>query len=142
MADADVADEVDDSTPIPPPSAPKVISPWEEVKSTEPSPQHGAKVPAAVAADQSSAKIDILLKATGNAPILQNKKWAVEKLRKIASINLFVRKLLKCEPQETLFLYVNQSFAPAPDVDVGTLYECFGSNGKLILHYCLTQAWG
>ncbi len=40
------------------------------------------------------------------------------------------------------FLYVNQSFAPAPDVDVGTLYECFGSDGKLVLHYCRSQAWG
>lgn len=40
------------------------------------------------------------------------------------------------------FIYVNQSFAPSPDQEVGTLYECFGSDGKLVLHYCKSQAWG
>lgn len=40
------------------------------------------------------------------------------------------------------FLYVNQSFAPAPDQLVRNLYQCFGSDGKLVLHYCRTQAWG
>ena len=44
-----------------------------------------------------------------------------------------------CFPQ---FVYVNQSFAPAPDQVVRNLYECFGSDGKLVLHYCRTQAWG
>jgi len=141
MADTGVG-ETGESSTVSPVVASKDDSPVEEIRSTEPSPQHGVQVPSASTADQASAKIDILLKATGNAPILTNKKWTVEKLRKISSINVFVRKLLKCEPQETLFLYVNQSFAPSPDVDVGTLYECFGANGKLILHYCLTQAWG
>nr|KAF6439784.1 autophagy related 12 [Rousettus aegyptiacus] len=41
-----------------------------------------------------------------------------------------------------MFIYVNQSFAPSPDQEVGTLYECFGSDGKLVLHYCKSQAWG
>jgi len=112
-------------------------SPTEESKQAESS----SSIPAG-SSDLSSAKIDILLKAAGNAPILQNKKWSVERLKKVASIITFVRKLLKCDAQSSLYLYVNQSFAPAPDVDIGTLYECFGSNGKLIFHYCTTQAWG
>ncbi|XP_061874302.1 ubiquitin-like protein ATG12 isoform X2 [Colius striatus] len=45
-------------------------------------------------------------------------------------------------PSDNMFIYVNQSFAPSPDQEVGTLYECFGSDGKLVLHYCKTQAWG
>uniref|UniRef100_A0A672LTB6 Ubiquitin-like protein ATG12 n=1 Tax=Sinocyclocheilus grahami TaxID=75366 RepID=A0A672LTB6_SINGR len=40
------------------------------------------------------------------------------------------------------FIYVNQSFAPSPDQEVGVLFECFGSDGKLVLHYCKSQAWG
>ncbi|XP_026813556.1 ubiquitin-like protein ATG12 [Rhopalosiphum maidis] len=87
-------------------------------------------------------KIEILLKATGNAPILKTNKWMVEKEKTVASINDFLRKLLKLEPSDSLFLYVNQAFAPSPDQTMKNLYECYNTNGHLILHYCKTQAWG
>ncbi|XP_069692194.1 autophagy protein 12-like [Periplaneta americana] len=87
-------------------------------------------------------KIDILLKATGNAPIMKKKKWAVDPERKIGWIMEFMKKYLKLERSEHLFLYVNQSFAPAPDHIVRNLYECYGTDGKLVLHYCKSQAWG
>ncbi|KAJ0177487.1 hypothetical protein K1T71_007496 [Dendrolimus kikuchii] len=87
-------------------------------------------------------KIDILLKATGNAPIMKKKKWAVDAEKQIGWIMEFVKKYLKLEPDEKLFLYVNQTFAPSPDQIVRNLYECFGTDGKLVLHYCKSQAWG
>lgn len=87
-------------------------------------------------------KIDILLKATGNAPIMKKKKWSVEPDKTIGWIMEFMKKYLKLERSEQLFLYVNQSFAPAPDRIVKNLYECYGSDGKLVLHYCKSQAWG
>ncbi|CAH0397743.1 unnamed protein product [Chilo suppressalis] len=87
-------------------------------------------------------KIDILLKATGNAPIMKKKKWAVDAEKQIGWIMEFVKKYLKLEPDEKLFLYVNQTFAPSPDQIVKNLYECFGTDGKLVLHYCKSQAWG
>ncbi|KAI5652166.1 ubiquitin-like autophagy protein apg12 domain-containing protein [Phthorimaea operculella] len=87
-------------------------------------------------------KIDILLKATGNAPIMKKKKWAVDAEKPIGWIMEFVKKYLKLEPEEKLFLYVNQTFAPSPDQLVKNLYECFGTDGKLVLHYCKSQAWG
>ncbi|KAJ8037842.1 Ubiquitin-like protein ATG12 [Holothuria leucospilota] len=89
-----------------------------------------------------SDKIDILLKATGDAPILKRKKWSVPGDRKISSIIDFLKKYLKCEPHESLFLYVQQTFAPSPDQDIRNLYECYGSDGKLVLHYCKSEAWG
>ncbi|KAK3908224.1 Ubiquitin-like protein ATG12 [Frankliniella fusca] len=89
-----------------------------------------------------SNKIDILLKATGNAPIMKTKKWAVDKDKKIGWIIDFIKKYLKLEPSESLFLYVNQAFAPAPDQIVRNIYDCYGSDGKLVLHYCKSQAWG
>lgn len=46
--------------------------------------------------------VEILLKATGNAPILKTKKWMVEKEKTVAAINEFLRKLLKLEPSDTL----------------------------------------
>ncbi|KAG6463878.1 hypothetical protein O3G_MSEX014126 [Manduca sexta] len=94
------------------------------------------------AAKTDKVKIDILLKATGNAPIMKKKKWAVDAEKPIGWIMEFVKKYLKLEPDEKLFLYVNQTFAPSPDQIVRNLYECFGTDGKLVLHYCKTQAWG
>ncbi|KAM3960605.1 autophagy-related 12 [Aphomia sociella] len=87
-------------------------------------------------------KIDILLKATGNAPIMKKKKWAVDAEKQIGWIMEFVKKYLRLEPEEKLFLYVNQTFAPSPDQIVKNLYDCFGTDGKLVLHYCKSQAWG
>ncbi|XP_026855076.2 ubiquitin-like protein ATG12 [Electrophorus electricus] len=87
-------------------------------------------------------KIDVLLKAVGDTPIMKTKKWAVERGRTVQSLSQFISRFLKLEPSEQLFIYVNQSFAPSPDQEVGVLFECFGSDGKLVLHYCKSQAWG
>lgn len=87
-------------------------------------------------------KVDILLKPAGDAPILKKKNWAVERSKKLSYVVDFTSKYLKLTPDETLFFYVSQCFAPAPDAELGPLYDCFGSDGKLVLHYCKTQAWG
>ncbi|XP_076183475.1 autophagy-related 12 isoform X2 [Ptiloglossa arizonensis] len=94
------------------------------------------------AASKDKAKIGILLKATGNAPIMKQKKWSVSQDYSIGRISDFVRRYLKLDSNEKLFLYVNQTFAPAPDQVVKNLYDCYGADGKLILHYCKSQAWG
>ncbi|XP_025417201.1 ubiquitin-like protein ATG12 [Sipha flava] len=91
---------------------------------------------------ENKEKIEILLKATGNAPILKTKKWMVEKEKTVAAIIEFLRKLLKMESSETLFLYVNQAFAPQPDQTMKNLFDCYNTDGRLVLHYCKTQAWG
>lgn len=97
----------------------------------------------AVPKDKDKAnKIDVLLKATANAPIMRQKRWCVSQDSTIGKISDFVRRYLKLEPGERLFLYVNQTFAPAPDQTVKNLYDCYGADGKLILHYCKGQAWG
>ncbi|XP_014476174.1 PREDICTED: autophagy protein 12-like isoform X1 [Dinoponera quadriceps] len=88
------------------------------------------------------AKIDILLKATANAPIMKQKKWSVCQENPIGRISDFIKKYLKLDPNERLFLYVNQTFAPSPDQTVKNLYDCYGTDGKLIIHYCKSQAWG
>lgn len=86
--------------------------------------------------------VDILLKPTANAPIMKRKKWAVEADKQIGWIVEFMRKYLKLEAEEQLFLYVNQTFAPSLDQTVKNLYDCYSTEGKLVLHYCKSQAWG
>ena len=72
----------------------------------------------------------------------ESKEVGVEQTRNIQGLIDFIKKFLKLVAFGHLFIYVNQSFAPSPDQEVGTLYECFGSDGKLVLHYCKSQAWG
>ncbi|XP_073513929.1 ubiquitin-like protein ATG12 [Phyllobates terribilis] len=91
---------------------------------------------------ETKRKIDVLLKAVGDTPIMKNKKWTIERTRTVQGLMDFIKKYLKLEASEQMFIYVNQSFSPSPDQEVGILYECFGSDGKLVLHYCKSQAWG
>ncbi|KAG8569668.1 hypothetical protein GDO81_014516 [Engystomops pustulosus] len=91
---------------------------------------------------ETKRKIDVLLKAVGDTPIMKTKKWTIERTRTVQGLMDFIKKYLKLEASEQMFIYVNQSFAPSPDQEVGVLYECFGSDGKLVLHYCKSQAWG
>lgn len=73
---------------------------------------------------------------------MKKKKWAVDADKEIGWIVEFMRKYLKLEAEEQLFLYVNQTFAPSLDQTVKNLYECYSTEGKLVLHYCKSQAWG
>lgn len=58
-----------------------------------------------------SSKIEFLLKAVGNAPILKKKKFALERTKTVHYIIDWLKKYMKLDPKEQLFLYVNQEFA-------------------------------
>jgi len=87
-------------------------------------------------------KINILLKPVGDAPILKQRLWSVDPDKPVSSILLFIKSYLRLEGDQSLFFFVNQAFAPSPDQLIRNLYECFGSDGKLILNYSTTTAWG
>lgn len=40
------------------------------------------------------------------------------------------------------FVYCSSAFAPAPDVRMQELFECFAVGGELVLFYATTDAWG
>lgn len=91
------------------------------------------------------------LVCSGNAPILKNKNYDVEASKPVSAVQQLLRRLLKIEPADSLFIFVNQSFSPSPDHTIGTLHQCFGAGAgdgaaeatyKLTLHYSITQAWG
>jgi len=87
-------------------------------------------------------KIEIRLQAAGDAPIMKQKNYKVDGEKQISWILAFIRKYLKLEPQDNLFVYVNQAFSPSPDQTVTNLAECFGQDNKLVLYYSRSQAWG
>lgn len=46
--------------------------------------------------------VEVLLKAAGDAPIMVKKKWVVDGSKQVAYIIEFIRKYIKCEPQDSL----------------------------------------
>ena len=46
--------------------------------------------------------VDILFKATGNAPIMKKSKWAVEDSKTIAAMVDFIRRYLKTDTQQSI----------------------------------------
>ncbi|XP_013868108.1 ubiquitin-like protein ATG12 [Austrofundulus limnaeus] len=109
---------------------------------TEPQKEEPQQATDSSASNEDKKKIDVLLKAVGDTPIMKTRKWAMDRGRTVQSLSQFISRFLKFDANEQLFIYVNQSFAPSPDQEVGVLFDCFGSDGKLVLHYCKSQAWG
>ena len=46
----------------------------------------------------------MLLKATGDAPIMKKKKWAVDGEKPIGWVAEFIKKYIKLEPSESLVI--------------------------------------
>ncbi|KAF7843588.1 ubiquitin-like protein ATG12 [Senna tora] len=101
-------------------------------------------------------KVVVHLRATGDAPILKQAKFKIPGTDKFAKVIDFLRRQLH---RETLFVYVNSAFSPNPDEAVIDLYnniaslicvclvaflviQNFGIDGKLVVNYACSMAWG
>ncbi|KAI9343414.1 ubiquitin-like protein Atg12 [Zopfochytrium polystomum] len=93
-------------------------------------------------ADKASGKVLVRFKATGSAPILKQTVFRITATQKFQTVISFLRKELNMPAADPLFLYVNSSFAPAPDETVHNLFKNFGIDGNLIVNYSTTAAWG
>jgi len=112
------------------------------VESTNTCTEEKSVVPDTPRSSKKLDKINVILKPVGDAPILKQKLWAVDPDKQVSGIIQFIKKYLKITSEGGLFVFVNQAFAPSPDQLIRNLYECFGSDGKLVLHYSTTTAWG
>ncbi|GJN89559.1 hypothetical protein Rhopal_002546-T1 [Rhodotorula paludigena] len=83
-----------------------------------------------------ATKVVVRFKATGNAPIMKQNFYKISSSNQFRTVIAFLRKELGWKPSDSLFLYINSSFSPAPDD------TCFGTEGHLIVNYSSTQAWG
>merc|ERR1712071_357316 len=79
------------------------------------------------------SKITVVLCPVGGAPIMKQRKWEVDRTQTMGFISSFIRKKLALQKSDSL------SFAPSLDQSVQNLFDCFGSDGKLVLSYCKTQ---
>ncbi|EST09624.1 Ubiquitin-like protein Atg12 [Kalmanozyma brasiliensis GHG001] len=89
-----------------------------------------------------ASKVVVRFKAIGNAPIMKNNHFRITAFNRFQAVTVFLRKELNFKPTDSLFLYINASFSPAPDDTVGNLFRCFGTEGHLIVNYSTTAAWG
>ncbi|KAF9972719.1 hypothetical protein BGZ73_004146 [Actinomortierella ambigua] len=89
-----------------------------------------------------TSKVVVRFRAIGNAPILKQNFYKISASNKFMAVIQFLRKELNYQPSDPLFLYVNSAFSPAPDETVTNLYKCFNTDGRLIINYCTSPAWG
>ena len=94
-----------------------------------------ASGPSAAAA----AKVVVLLKATGDAPILKQNKFKVNASDPFAKVVQFLSAQLG---RKRVFVYLNSAFTQSYDESVANLYAWHGVEGKLVVNYALQQAWG
>ena len=92
----------------PPPPAPSPLPPNQPTPGPEPADAAGG------------AAVVVLLKATGDAPILKQSKFKVGVEERFTFVVDFLRKQLKAE---SVFTYLNSAFVPALDEKIGILHQ-------------------
>ncbi|GAQ90894.1 autophagy-related protein 12 [Klebsormidium nitens] len=86
-----------------------------------------------------SKKVVVLFRATGDAPILKVSKFKIGAAERFAKVIEFLRKQIH---RDTLFVYINSAFSPNPDELVADLFDNFALEGKLVVNYACSLAWG
>ena len=96
----------------------------------------------AVEPKQVVEKVKVHFVPVGSAPIMKKTKFQMRANQRFASVHAFLRKVLKLNSGESLFLYINSAFCPGPEEVVGDLNDCFAKRGEIIINYSLQEAWG
>nr|OQO21972.1 hypothetical protein B0A51_08524 [Rachicladosporium sp. CCFEE 5018] len=88
------------------------------------------------------AKVTIKLTALPGAPELKSPRFKCSSSNTFSTIVTFVRKKLGVKVGESVFCYVNSTFAPGLDEGVGGLWACFKTGEELVVSYGVTPAFG
>ncbi|KAK3984599.1 ubiquitin-like autophagy protein Apg12-domain-containing protein [Cladorrhinum sp. PSN332] len=88
-------------------------------------------------------KVIVRFRPVGAAPAIPQLVVKVASAHKFDSVVAHLRKKLKVKETDSVFLYVNSTFAPALDEVVGNLWRCFkDSQDHLNVSYSITPAFG
>ncbi|KAK0617234.1 ubiquitin-like autophagy protein Apg12-domain-containing protein [Immersiella caudata] len=88
-------------------------------------------------------KVIVRFRAVGSTPSLNRQVVKVNSTYKFEAVVAHLRKQLKVQETDSVFLYINSTFAPALDEVVGNLWRCFkDSNSHLNVSYSMTPAFG
>ena len=83
--------------------------------------------------------VAVKLQAVGGAPRLKKTRIDVPGDKSFAFV---IEQLRQWTRMDSIFVFINQSFAPAPNVTLADLYRCFQVNNALQVSYCDKLAWG
>ncbi|XP_062230010.1 ubiquitin-like protein ATG12 [Phragmites australis] len=81
-------------------------------------------------------KVVVYFRPAGCAPQLKQSKFKIGGREKFLKIIEFLRRQIH---QDTVFLYVNNSFSPNPNELIIELYTLFGIDGQLVFYFA---SWG
>lgn len=70
-----------------------------------------------------SPAVTVRFKAIGSAPILKQPVCRINATQRFEAVVAYLRRVVKCGPQDSVFLYVNNTFAPSLDEIVGNLHR-------------------
>ena len=70
-----------------------------------------------------SEKVVVKFKPVGNAPALAQDVCKISSARRFEEVVRYLRKKLRCQDTDSVFLYVNSAFAPSLDEVVGNLHQ-------------------
>lgn len=93
-------------------------------------------------AEEDEIKVKLHFVAVGAAPIMKKTKFQISAEHRFASVSSFLRKMLKLQSGQSLFLYCNSSFVPSMDQPLLDLRDAFAVRDELVVHYSLQEAWG
>ncbi|EPE25574.1 Ubiquitin-like protein [Glarea lozoyensis ATCC 20868] len=104
---------------------------------------HDATTALATAGTFPNAKVTVNFKPVGSAPLLNRAVVTISSTQRFETVVGWLRKRLKVTEKESVFLYVNSSFAPSLDEVVGNLHRCFkDARDQLVITYSMTPAFG
>lgn len=75
------------------------------------------------AGDFPKPKVTVHFKAVGSAPSLDQKVCRISSSQRFETVVAYLRRKLKVNERDSVFLYVNSTFAPALDEVVGNLHR-------------------
>lgn len=90
-------------------------------------------------AEPTPEKVVILFKQIGDAPILKQSKVKVDSSEKFAKLVDFLCKKLN---REQVYVYLRETFSPSLDEKLAVLYQAYAVDGRLVVNYACSPAWG
>ena len=85
--------------------------------------------------------VTVRFKAVGSAPILQRQICKISATQRFEGVVAYLRRVLKCGPADSVFLYVNSTFAPALDEVVGNLHKVSGLHFSHLVSVGVVMSW-
>lgn len=86
-------------------------------------------------------KVTIRFQAIGSTPSITPRIFMISSTQTVSTLMKFLIKKLRIK-NNTIYLYIQNSFQPTPDEVIGDLFLLFKTNNELVISYCKTIAFG